>query len=270
MVGRNIVIAGMAGGAGHVGIVTVGYGGTYILIPPGIEDFTTYTEVDPNNHLSKTFARVTATDLINWESESAYIYKDKGVGYFSGDFRHYIDIRCISGDFPAENTVWGLLNALGSQFETDDTDKLMVFFYAYTTNPKLYLRERYGGSHNQIAYDAEWDTTYYLIIERKYSTLTCEIYSDSDRTDLLETLSRELHSIDSYRYIFVAQNVGYEFWYPDNVISCWCENLFLRGLWPGMTISITAKDHGEAGVFSQRGAKVTISEREISDRVKER
>lgn len=30
MVGRNIVVGGMSGGAGHVGMVTQGYGGTYV------------------------------------------------------------------------------------------------------------------------------------------------------------------------------------------------------------------------------------------------
>lgn len=30
MVTRNIVIGGMTGGAGHVGMVTQGYGGTYV------------------------------------------------------------------------------------------------------------------------------------------------------------------------------------------------------------------------------------------------
>lgn len=35
MVGRNIVIKGMTGGAGHIGIVTLGYGGIWIVSPEG-------------------------------------------------------------------------------------------------------------------------------------------------------------------------------------------------------------------------------------------
>jgi len=34
MVGRNIVVGGMTGGAGHTGLVTQGYGGTYTAPTP--------------------------------------------------------------------------------------------------------------------------------------------------------------------------------------------------------------------------------------------
>ncbi len=35
MVGRNIVIKGMTGGAGNTNIVTLGYGGIWVIAPEG-------------------------------------------------------------------------------------------------------------------------------------------------------------------------------------------------------------------------------------------
>lgn len=188
------------------------------------ENFTAFTEVDPNSRISKTSTRVTVSNLTNLEK--AYVYKDKGEGYFTGDFKHCIDIRCVSAELAAECVVWCLANAIGGAGETDHTDKLVVFFFGHTTDPRIYLRERYNDAHTQTSYIIEYDTTYYLTIERAGSTLTCKIYSDSGRTDLLATLSLELHSIDSYQYIYPAQSADMT-WYADNIISCWCENLWL-------------------------------------------
>ena len=46
-----------------------------------IENFTTYTEVDPNNKLTVTSTKITAVDLDR--DEDAYVYKDFGANNFS-------------------------------------------------------------------------------------------------------------------------------------------------------------------------------------------
>ena len=48
------------------------------------ENFTEYTEVDPNARISVTKTRVTWTAITR--QEEAYVYIDKGVDYFAGNF----------------------------------------------------------------------------------------------------------------------------------------------------------------------------------------
>lgn len=48
------------------------------------EDFTTYSEVDPNNRLSYTTSRLTITGM--QRDEDCYAYDDKGLNNFSGNF----------------------------------------------------------------------------------------------------------------------------------------------------------------------------------------
>jgi len=56
------------------------------------EDFTTYTEVDSNDHIAVTANHI---DFDAYANEDAYLYDDKGVDYF-GDFEHRIDIKPVS------------------------------------------------------------------------------------------------------------------------------------------------------------------------------
>ena len=51
------------------------------------EDFTTYTETDPGADITKTADRITFTALRTRE-DTFYVYKDKGVDHFNGNFEH--------------------------------------------------------------------------------------------------------------------------------------------------------------------------------------
>jgi hypothetical protein len=71
------------------------------------QDLTTYTEVDPNGHISTTSTRITYTNLAF--NEDAYDYSDKGVDHFNGDFTHLLDIK-FTGDGGGGNRAWVLAN----------------------------------------------------------------------------------------------------------------------------------------------------------------
>jgi hypothetical protein len=76
-----------------------------------IEDFSTYTIVDAGNYIS-----VTSTAIISYSGlppSLSYVYSDKGVDHFSGDFEHLVDIQQNSHtDVSANITIWLLANAL--------------------------------------------------------------------------------------------------------------------------------------------------------------
>lgn len=59
---------------------------------PTYEDFTDYTEVDPNEHIEKTANHV---DFQCYRNEDAYLYKDKDIDHFN-DFEHKVQFRIIS------------------------------------------------------------------------------------------------------------------------------------------------------------------------------
>jgi len=50
--------------------------------------------------------------------------------------------------------------------------------------------------------------SWYLTITKGGTLLQCSIYSDEARTNLIETLSLNLHSSDSYRYIYASATYG--------------------------------------------------------------
>lgn len=76
----------------------------------GYEDFTTYTEVDPNNHITVTASKVTFTDLAR--NEDAYIYKDYGVDHFNGDFTHKFEIAYTEVTDNGVVGFWNMANAV--------------------------------------------------------------------------------------------------------------------------------------------------------------
>jgi hypothetical protein len=172
------------------------------------EDYTTYTEVDPNGHLSKTLSKITWTDLNN--SETAYICDDKGVDHFDGDFEFLFDGEIT--DIPAggARVYWcGLANGLDDlrSIDVGGGDYLALLTYVSGGNVRYYLHEVVSGSAYQdyTAYTAEKQQ--WITFERDeavgtYGTLYAYIYDDSDRTEEADTLSVTLHEKEDFRYIY--------------------------------------------------------------------
>lgn len=172
-----------------------------------VEDFTTYTEVDPNEHID--LVGTNHIDFDAWMNEDAYIYKDKGVDHF-GDFEHLIAVKIISvSDTWSQAFIWTLQNrvdtvsGIAGEYEaliainivkSPGLNEIMLVEY-YTT--PVYYQE------NSWVY-AAFDTWYYLTIKKVGTSLTCKIYSDSARTTLITTLSLTLHADHKFRYIFSA------------------------------------------------------------------
>jgi len=94
---------------------------------PAYEDFTTYTEEDPNSHITKNSSRVTFSNLTR--PESAYVYKDFGSGYFSGDFEFKLDVRYTTCGFNGFVHVWGLFNAVGDRDDACGSPKNYIGVY---------------------------------------------------------------------------------------------------------------------------------------------
>ena len=165
------------------------------------QNLTTYTEVDPNNHLSETATRVTASTLNR--DETAYLYKDFGVDYFNA---LDIDFEIIVG--AASSTAGGfgglcVSNTLDSidGFSAYDISAL-AHESASAPNHRIYLYR--GAVAAGEAYGINPDTLYYLTLERVSgsSSVQLRIYSDSGRTTLLNTLNiAGFDTATKYRYL---------------------------------------------------------------------
>jgi len=190
---------------------------------PEYEDFTTYIEEDPNLRLEKISTRVTFSGITR--AESAYVYKDFGSGYYSGDFKFKIDIRYTSCVLNSFIHVWGVFNGIGDREEADGDPKNFLSVYIGgegTDNAKFVLAGYYDGAIPVGGWD-QWtgpivDTTYYLTIKRTGVVFTCDIYpTDTDRTDetnALDNLSNTMAGVTAYRYVYVCQSMTYVGSYP--------------------------------------------------------
>ena len=182
------------------------------------EDFTTYVEVDPNSHISVAANVLTLTGIAR--NENAYVYKDFGVAYFSGDFTHLVDAiyTSLTGASPFLVS-WALGNVIGGMLSVWASPNSALVVYRAETS---------GGTANIIIIESDGGTQYSSLYADSYSpqnryhkivrdelvgangTIYVYIYSDSARTTLISTLSIALHtSKKDYRYIYAAQSFNY-------------------------------------------------------------
>lgn len=183
-----------------------------------VEDFSTYTEVDPGTKISITSTKITVTTML--DSDDARVYKDFGAGYFSADFEHLITVYQNSSTVTGlGNIVWGVSNITTAEVVAEGTQGIYVRMYEETAGTaSLFIRDHNGAnsaSDNNTALSL--NTPYYLKIKRDeaigtYGTAYVYIYSDSGRTTLVDTLTITLSASSKldYRYVYAYAGWGSE------------------------------------------------------------
>jgi len=77
-----------------------------------VEDFTTYTELDPGDKIAVASATLTWSSL-NVRYYDSYVYKDFGAAHFSGDLTHTFQLRATAyNEQTPYAAVWALANAV--------------------------------------------------------------------------------------------------------------------------------------------------------------
>lgn len=161
------------------------------------EDLSTYTEVDPNSHISATSSRMTGT-AIN-RNETAYAYYDKGADYFDAldiDF----DIKATNLDSNDILGVFGISNTLNHMGAFGKSDIRVVYYGPLGGSTSLNLNANTGDTMT-----ISLDTIYYCTLERSAGSanISLKVYSDAARTTLLDTLTVTLETASTkHRYIF--------------------------------------------------------------------
>lgn len=184
-----------------------------------IEDFSLYAQIDPDENITVTSTRVTFDHLTR--NESAFVYKDKGYGYFAYNFE--VDFEWYFADGTGASglqSIWTVSNVVNDRnsLYTADDDYLTVYSRPYGSSPdtyeKLTLEECDSGTvyTDVSSYSGHtMGTSNYIKIVRDedvgtYGTLYCYIYSDAAMTTLEDTLSLTLHSKKDFRYIYALQS----------------------------------------------------------------
>lgn len=181
-----------------------------------VPDLTTYSEVDPNGWLSRTSTVETVTGLRR--TAIAYAFKNYGSGFFSTHTiteKFALDVSSCPqlsfvycAGFALEEGAYGTSGTRAS-------NGISVSLYSSINNVfQVYVEEYDGGVNYSSAASANKSlgTTYYLTLVRDpsvgtYGTAYLYIYSDANRTTLLDTLTLGLHgSVKSYSHHYTVQS----------------------------------------------------------------
>ena len=179
------------------------------LVDP-YQDFTppTYTEVDPNNHITMPPASADqyTIEFVSRQDESAYVYKDFGPGFFS-DFTH--EYAATTGSGYNFGTVWGLCNPpVSAPYKNADSVCHWVR-YSWPNHWTHELRRFQGVAYKARDYTGETSkaTLYYRAV-RSVTSVYLYIYTDASRTALWDTLL--ITDLGGSRQYFVpAASVNY-------------------------------------------------------------
>jgi len=164
-----------------------------------IEDFTTYTETDPNSRLTVTASKILAAALVN---EDAWVYDDKGVDHFDAlnvEFEAYQNSAGVDDGRGA----LGFSDTIG-KCDSWESDAVHLEIVDQGTNGPASQLTR--GAHLAVDSNSTLseDTLYYWTYTRTAGndTITAKVYSNADRTTLLDTLTLAGFGTAKYRYAY--------------------------------------------------------------------
>lgn len=178
-----------------------------------IEDFTTYTEVDPSSDLTKDSNTIDWT-AVNSRDDDARVYKDFGVDHFDGDFEWLYEWEVTASS--AEGALLFTPNLTNSTVNVrtiffDSGSFLGCRDYRTATVNELGPREIDSGTgYSDVFYNPTTGTRYYITLDRdeaigSYGQFRMRIYTDSARTTLVNTQTIALHtSKKDYRYVMAV------------------------------------------------------------------
>jgi hypothetical protein len=169
------------------------------------EDLTTFTEHDATNYFTETTTTCSWTNLPG-NADNHTVYKNYGTGYFYGNMIFKFELQMTSSIIGLTHVVpWLLSNKL------DDWTGQTAPFYGIYLERNGVAASLYMALHNGVAEDASSAlsaaTTYYLTVIIGSVNIVCNIYSDSARTTLVDTLSVAKNA-GTYKYLFCGASFG--------------------------------------------------------------
>jgi hypothetical protein len=189
-----------------------------------LEDFTTYTESDEGNDI--TVAQNTITMTVCYPRlDTFYVYDDKGVNHFSGDFTHRVKVNMSVVDLDIFVTVWGLSNTIGDEKDWRDAgdDGVRVMFSRSSGGYRIYIAIiENGGTADEDYYGSfSLSTDYYLTLDRdddgganstgRYTVYICTTnYHGEAGSVAVDTLTADCSAGEQNDFRYVYPLAGYD------------------------------------------------------------
>ena len=182
------------------------------------EDFTTFTEVDPNSHISTTATRVTYAGLAR--NEVAYLYKDYGAGYFQMGMgiEGVFNIQSVGGAAGAKSAGICFADAPSTTqeaardqaicFHKVETDNTTVHSdYAYLINNGTAVGYGNGSGTHTLALNTSYAYQLGLItsVGGQYGALMCVVFTDTTKTAISSVSIQAFTVATTYQYLVAAQ-----------------------------------------------------------------
>jgi hypothetical protein len=155
-----------------------------------VVDYTTFTEVDPNDTITVSSSTITANAIFT--KESAFTYRNYGAGFFTEPLNHQFDCQMGSA---SQNLgrfgIWGVFDNFGDVRTLLINDEGMsVDLFTDSSVVTLFAFVAKGGSQDfDQSVNLSLDTRYYIDVAISSGTYTTKIYSDPTRTTLVDTLT---------------------------------------------------------------------------------
>lgn len=170
-----------------------------------VENLTTYTENDPNSKWTVDSTKAEGSNVSGGDGTSN-LYKSFGADHFDALNLKFTAYLSSSAAASATNGPCFATPANPDTFKRASlgTTEPWVFI-AHTALPNDRIRFWAGdGSAGTDEYVCSNNTPYYLLMERAAGndTITVKIYSDSARTNLLDTLSVSGFGTTKWRYLY--------------------------------------------------------------------
>lgn len=171
------------------------------------QDYTTYTEVDSSSVISIQSSTQIYANVQN--RYVAYVYYDGGENAY-GDF---VATFSKQGAYLTANGIcvyFMVANSINDAYHITQNNGYSLYCWSIgidSNNVYFKLTENVGGTEYTDTSDSTYNMVgyHYITVTRNGDSLTEEIYSDSDRTTLLETLSLTLHDSDlAYQYVYAV------------------------------------------------------------------
>jgi hypothetical protein len=168
---------------------------------PEYLDLTTFEEVDSGDDIT---VNQYSYDVVNMRrDEISTIRKDFGAGYFT-DFEIEFDINWISGDAESFAGFFGLSQNHGTIQHMVNASSGLAIYIDRSSGTNKFTMQDFGTASNDTVVLGTGN--HYFNVQRVGSTVTCNIYSDSNRTILEGTLTITTGTAYSYLHTLLSRN----------------------------------------------------------------
>lgn len=178
------------------------------------EDFTTYTEFDEGGNIIIDSATKVSWNGLESRRKTGYLYKDKGINHFNGDFTHKFEMSFSSVGNVDHVNHWMLANIIGDLKDVEGTGGDAHSFFVYDDTEYLILRITENGGFTQDNWAPPGpiaSTTYYVEVVRddngganNTGRLTAYIRTGSHAGVLKDTLTVDsaVGEQNDFRYLY--------------------------------------------------------------------